>query len=70
MSASKVGALKYFRSALSGTVPDLLEHAIVAMYYAKNQGRSNFQFTESIDAHSLETLMLENGFHQAMPVDL
>ena len=52
-------------------VADLLKHADVAMYHAKNQGRNNFQFfTERINAQALEKMMVENALRQAIPADL
>ncbi|MDD5249912.1 MAG: bacteriohemerythrin [Rhodocyclaceae bacterium] len=50
------------------TVAELMKHADVAMYHAKDQGRNNFQFfTPRINAQALETLMVENGLRQAIP---
>jgi len=46
---------------------DLLKHADVAMYSAKNQGRNAFHyFKPEMDTHALERLMLENALRRAI----
>jgi len=48
-------------------VEEILQHADAAMYYAKAQGRNNFQFyTESMNKSSVELLALENNLHRAI----
>lgn len=46
---------------------DLLKHADTAMYYAKNQGKNNFQFfTEAMNTRAIERLTLESGLRRAL----
>ncbi len=50
------------------SVADLLKHADVAMYDAKNHGRNDFQFyTERMNAEALETMAVESALRQAIP---
>ncbi len=50
-----------------GDAENLLKNADVAMYYAKNQGRNNYQFyTKSMNATSLQRLDLENDLRKAL----
>ncbi|MBI3223266.1 MAG: EAL domain-containing protein [Nitrosomonadales bacterium] len=46
----------------------LYQHADVAMYRAKQDGRNNFRFfTQEMQLHSTRTLQLENALRQSMP---
>lgn len=48
-------------------VDDLLQQAHIALYQAKQQGRSQYQFySPEINAHLLERLTLENELHRAL----
>ena len=48
----------------------LLKNADSAMYYAKNQGRNNFQYyMQSMNARALESLTLENDLRKALEKD-
>ncbi|BCA80998.1 EAL domain-containing protein [Desulfuromonas sp. AOP6] len=52
------------------TVDALLKNADTAMYYAKDQGRDNFQFyQESMNASALERLGLERDIRKALERD-
>jgi len=63
---SSIGISQYPADGV--TVPELMKHADVAMYHAKNQGRNNFQFyTKSINAEAFETLVIENALRQSIP---
>jgi diguanylate cyclase (GGDEF)-like protein/PAS domain S-box-containing protein len=49
------------------TVEDLLKHADIAMYRAKEQGRSNFLFySDDMNVRSLEKLELESSLRRAL----
>ena len=48
----------------------LIANADIAMYHAKNKGRGNFQFfTEAMNRHTREQLLLETGLRQALGND-
>ncbi|XOV81342.1 MAG: EAL domain-containing protein [Aestuariibacter sp.] len=48
-------------------VSDLVKHADVAMYYAKDQGRRCFKFySDSLNARALERLQLEEAMRSAL----
>lgn len=45
----------------------LVQHADTAMYYAKERGRSNYQFyTEAMNASVVRRMLLENGLRKAI----
>lgn len=49
------------------TAEDLLKNADTAMYYAKNEGKNNFQFyTEEMNTRAIERLTLETGLQRAL----
>jgi len=51
----------------ANTTTDLLKAADLALYYAKNEGKSHYQFySEDIDAHSKSILKLETDFKRAL----
>lgn len=51
-----------------GDCQTLLKNADVAMYYAKQKGRNNFQFfTGAMNAFALERLVLSNALRRAVP---
>jgi diguanylate cyclase (GGDEF)-like protein/PAS domain S-box-containing protein len=48
----------------------LIANADIAMYHAKDKGRGNFQFfTEAMNRHTREQLLLETGLRQALHGD-
>ena len=48
-------------------VDDLLKHADVAMYYAKDQGKNNYRFySRAMNATAFERLILENDLRKAI----
>lgn len=48
-------------------VATLMQHADVAMYHAKAQGRNNYQFyTEAMNIHACEVLAMEHALRRAL----
>ena len=63
--SSSIGITLYPDDALN--VNDLLKHADIAMYKAKDKGRNNFQFyTPELNANFIQTMTLKNDLRGAI----